>query len=135
MTLFAARKLYQAPLDGWWRLGPLAQNQSPVKIGLLYCLVQRWGVWGAIVSTLLSYSVEIFVLFMGVRGRFKFKFNALKLIIAPLLTGMIILLLEPWLGADFSWQLHTFYLIFCGVVLLWAYRNEVSIFKMDQLIK
>ena len=125
---YAALK-YSKPLPYFYLL------VAAVKIGLLYCLVQRWGVWGAIVSTLLSYSVEIFVLFMGVRGRFKFKFNALKLIIAPLLTGMIILLLEPWLGADFSWQLHTFYLIFCGVVLLWAYRNEVSIFKMDQLIK
>jgi O-antigen/teichoic acid export membrane protein len=106
-----------------------------IKISAMYVCIQQWGVLGAVVSTLVSYAVEIIILFMGIRNRFQFKFNAFKLMIAPALVATSILVLEPWLGADYGWQIHLVYLVIGVAVLMWAYRNEVNIFRMDQLIK
>lgn len=125
---YAALK-YSKPLPYFYLLVAI------VKIALLYWLVQQWGVWGAIISTIVSYMVEILILFWGIRNRFHYKFNAFKLIVAPLLLGVSILLLEPWLGVDYPWQLHAFYVILSGFVLLWAYRNELKIFITGQIVK
>jgi O-antigen/teichoic acid export membrane protein len=125
---YAALK-YSKPLPYFYLLVAI------VKIALLYWLVQQWGVWGAIISTIVSYMVEILILFWGIRNRFHYKFNAFKLIVAPLLLGVSILLLEPWLGVDYPWQLHAFYVILSGLVLLWAYRNELKIFITGQIVK
>ncbi|MFM8851086.1 MAG: lipopolysaccharide biosynthesis protein, partial [Cytophagales bacterium] len=112
---YAALK-YSKPLPYFYLLVAI------VKIVFLYWLVQVWGVWGAIISTLVSYMVEILILFWGIRNRFHYKFNAFKLIVAPLLLGVSILLLEPWLGGGYPWQLHSLYVMLSSFVLLWAYR-------------
>ena len=117
---YAALK-YSKPLPYFYLLVAI------VKIALLYWLVQQWGVWGAIVSTLLSYVVEIGVLYMGMRKKFEFRMNVLKLLVAPLVVGSVVLFCEPLWGTSYPWVVHGMYLFVAGVVLVWAYRNELKV--------
>jgi O-antigen/teichoic acid export membrane protein len=120
---YAALK-YSKPLPYFYLL------VASVKIGLLYWLVQLIGVWGAIVSTLVSYMVEILILYLGIKDKFLFKMNTLKLVVAPLLVGTCILVVEPWLTDIYKWFFHLIYLILGILILLWAYRNELNVFKI-----
>ncbi|MFN7602598.1 MAG: polysaccharide biosynthesis C-terminal domain-containing protein, partial [Bacteroidota bacterium] len=127
---YAALK-YSKPLPYFYLVVAL------IKIGLLYWFVQRWGVWGAIVSTLVSYSIEIIVLFLGVRKRFNFQMNTLKLLLAPVVVGVVVLVCEPLLGARYPWVVHGFYLLVSVTTLAWAYRNELKVigFSPFKLVK
>ena len=96
-----------------------------VKIGSMYFLVTRFDVFGAIISTWISYGVEILILYFGIRGKFDFKFNIFKMIIGPLSLMALILLLEPFFGGEYSYWVHSLYVLVAIGMLGWAYRTEI----------
>lgn len=120
---YAALK-YSRPLPYFYLLIAL------IKIGLLYFFIRRWGVYGAIASTLVTYVIEIIILFFGIRNQYQFKINSFKLVIAPMLVGLSIIILEPLFGYNFTWLVHIFYATLGISVLLWAYRNELTLVKL-----
>lgn len=96
-----------------------------VKIGAMYFLVTRFDVFGAIISTWISYGVEILILYFGIRSKFDFKFNLFKMIIGPLSLTVLILLVEPFFGKEYSYWVHGFYVMVAMSMLGWAYRTEI----------
>src|SRR6185369_9819876 len=93
-----------------------------VKILAMVLLIPSLGIQGVIVSTWIGYSVELLVLFFGVRKKFAIQFNAFKLIIAPLLMAGVIIIAEPLVSDQYQLHLHAGYIAFGIGLLAWAYR-------------
>jgi O-antigen/teichoic acid export membrane protein len=96
------------------------------KISFIYLLIGRYGIYGVIISTWLSYILEIIILYIGIRKKFTFRINFTKIILAPILLTVLILVLEPWLGKLYSHWLHGFYVLMTVGMLGWAFRNEIK---------
>lgn len=107
---------------------------SAVKIVLMIVLLNRYHTYGVIVASFASLIVEIILLRMVVNKKFVFRYNALKLIFAPLFLFAMILILEPFFGQDYGWLIHSVYLISCGILLWWIYRNELKLLKPLSMI-
>jgi O-antigen/teichoic acid export membrane protein len=97
-----------------------------VKIGAMFILINRFGVYGAIASTWISYLTEIVILYWGVKDKFVFKINTAKMIIAPVLLAMLIMVMEPLLGVDYPYGVHGFYVLVALAMLGWVYRLEIK---------
>jgi O-antigen/teichoic acid export membrane protein len=104
------------------------------KIGLMYLLIGRYGIYGVIASTWLSYIVEIIILYLGIKNKFAFKINFAKMVIAPLSVSIMILTLEPFFGQAYQNVLHGFYVMVATGVLIWAFRNEIKVFRFSKLL-
>jgi O-antigen/teichoic acid export membrane protein len=106
-----------------------------VKIGAMFILINRFGVYGAIASTWISYLTEIVILYWGVKDKFVFKINTAKMIIAPVLLAMLIMVMEPLLGVDYPYGVHGFYILVTGGILAWVFRNEIKVFQFIKNFK
>lgn len=105
------------------------------KIGFMILLIPKYGVMGVIIATWIGYLVEVVILYLGVRNKFEIHFNALKLIVAPLLVALIILIFEPLFGNRLELLTHLGYVVIAGLVLMWAYRNELKVFDWSPFLK
>jgi O-antigen/teichoic acid export membrane protein len=103
-----------------------------VKLGLMALLLQRFGIIGAIYSTWIGYLFEILILYFGIQKKFVFNFNKVKLIIAPSIVGLVIIISELNIRNVNSNLLHAGYSVLAGLVLWWSYRNELKseLFKL-----
>jgi O-antigen/teichoic acid export membrane protein len=97
---------------------------SAVKILVMIALMQRFGVIGVVISSLLGAGLEIVLLKWGLNGKFNFQYNRYKLIIVPLSVLFIVLVLEPF-TANEVWVVHVLYVVIVLILLLWVYRNEI----------
>jgi len=103
---------------------------SLVKIGVMVLLIKSYGIYGVVVSSLLAAGIEILMLNYVIKEKFKFKYNAFKIIIAPGTLLAVVLLLEPIFGKDFGWQLHLLYMGITAGFLVWLYRNELKLLNL-----
>jgi O-antigen/teichoic acid export membrane protein len=101
---------------------------SALKILIMILLLKRFSVYGAIAASLLSGVVEIILLILSMDNRFHVRFNKWKVLIAPLLLLITILLFEPMFGSKYPLVLHTFYILVCVGILWWVYRNDIDQF-------
>lgn len=99
---------------------------SVVKVGLMLLFVKQYGIMAVIGASLISTLLEVVLLHFRIKDKFTFRFNAFKIIAAPLLLGAIILVLESTLAMNKDF-LHVLYLIFSIAILLWLYRNEIRL--------
>ena len=102
---------------------------SVVKIGLMLIFIRQYGLMAVIGASLVSSVFEVIFLYYRIRDKFTFRFNAFKIIAAPLLLGALILVLESTVGFDKD-LLHGFYLLFSLVLLVWLYRNELKLLAL-----
>jgi O-antigen/teichoic acid export membrane protein len=100
---------------------------SGLKIGLIVLLIHRFDIYGIIAASLGSALVEIILLRLQVRKLFYFKFNLFKMVLGPLILLALILLIEPVFGVRYPYPVHLFYVLSCGGLLWWAYRNELPL--------
>jgi O-antigen/teichoic acid export membrane protein len=100
---------------------------SALKIGLIVLLMDQFSVYGIIIASIISATVEIALLRSFIRDLFVFKFNAFKILFAPLILLGLIVGLEPFFGATHPYLLHSFFLACCAALLWWAYRNELRL--------
>lgn len=98
-----------------------------LKIGLMILLVQQYQIFGLVIAALVSCAVEIIILKYQLKGKFNFKYNAVKIIVAPLILLGIVLVLEPVLGETLTWKLHLLYVAVSLGMLTWIYRNELKL--------
>ncbi len=106
---------------------------SVIKIACMLLLVKEYGIYGIVASALVSSVIEIWLLKYILTEKFRFQFNPFKLMVAPVLLLVLVLLMEPFVPQDFKLLLHFFYLIVTGVFLLWVYRNELKLFKYPKI--
>lgn len=95
------------------------------KIAMVVFLVKNFALYGAIISSLVSYALETVLLYVNGKSRFHFSFNALKLLIAPVALIVLILVAEPLIGVAYPLAVHSLYFILCILMLLLAYRHEL----------
>jgi O-antigen/teichoic acid export membrane protein len=105
------------------------------KIAAMVLLIPRYGIHGVLFSTWLSYVVEVLILYFGIKNRFEIRFNVFKLVIAPLAIAVIIGLVEPVFGGTHREVVHASYIVIAGILLLWAFRNELKIFNWNFFAK
>ena len=104
-----------------------------IKILSMVVLIPMYGIMGLIIATWIGYSVEVVILYVGVKNKFEISYNAFKLIAAPLSMALVIVVLEPLLSHQFELFTHLLYVVIAGLVLGWAYRNELKIFNWASL--
>lgn len=97
---------------------------SVVKIALMLSFIRTYGVMAVIGASFVSAVLEVILLFVTIKDRFVFRFNALKIVAAPLLLAAMIVALEGNTGLH-PHLVHVFYVVFSLAVLLWLYRNEL----------
>ncbi|MBA4058534.1 MAG: hypothetical protein C0490_27705, partial [Marivirga sp.] len=100
---------------------------SVLKIVLMILFMSSLTIYGVIIASLISALFENVLLKFGLRNMFLFKFNMFKMIIAPLILLVLILILEPTFGVQYPYPTHIFYIVSCGGLLWWAYRNEIQL--------
>lgn len=99
---------------------------SAVKIILMVMLLDQLKIYGVIIASFCSLIVEIVLLRITVDTKFSFRYNSLKLILAPSFLFLMILVLEPLFGQQYGLLIHSVYLVSCGILLWWIYRNELK---------
>lgn len=105
---------------------------SLVKIGLVVALASTWGIYAVIAASFVAAVVELFLLTWRIGGRFKFQFNAFKLIVAPLFLTAVVVVVEAFAGANtFIHLRHLGYLVLSGCLLLWFYRKELPLIRLS----
>lgn len=100
---------------------------SVLKIVLMILFMSTLTVYGVIIASLISALFENILLRAGLKKVFLFKFNMFKMIVAPLILLVLILILEPTVGIRYPNPIHIFYIATCGGLLWWGYRNEIQL--------
>lgn len=102
---------------------------SVVKIGLMLLFIRQYELLAVIGASLVSSVAEVIFLYHRIRNKFQFRFNAFKMVGAPLLLGAMILALEETFTINKD-VLHAGYLVFSVIILLWLYRNELKLLSV-----
>jgi O-antigen/teichoic acid export membrane protein len=100
---------------------------SALKILLTVLLVGSMNIYGVILASVISAFVELLLVRINLRNVFDFQFNVIKVIVVPLILLALILIIEPTLGSQYPDFVHAFYLVSCGALLWWAYKNEIAL--------
>lgn len=108
---------------------------SVLKIGGLLLLVEKLGVMGVIASTAASIVVEIALLYFLSKNRFDFRFNAYKILIAPLVLLATIVVVESVMSGEFENIRHFIYGVLCILMLFIVYRTEIKTLKLSNFTK
>ncbi|MGC3948654.1 MAG: lipopolysaccharide biosynthesis protein [Chryseolinea sp.] len=97
-----------------------------VKIVLMIVLMQKMQIYGAVAASLASAAVEVYLMKRFMKGRFIYRYNVYKVVVAPTMLLLLIIAVEPLVPGDWKWLAHTIYFILCFGLLLWTYRNELK---------
>jgi O-antigen/teichoic acid export membrane protein len=108
---------------------------SIIKIGLLIWLIAEWQLFGIVVASLLTFSIELPLLWKYLKEDYQIQFNVFKLMIAPFLVLLLILISNPFVAEKFDTWVHAGYLLFSGLLLLTAYRNELKLLITTKLVR
>jgi O-antigen/teichoic acid export membrane protein len=108
---------------------------SAVKVLMIIALVREYEIYGIVAASVLSAILEILLLKYTIRERFVFKFNFYKIVGAPLLLFLMIVILEPMYGSTNPYVLHSFYLLACLMMLWWIYRNDIKLIDPRKIIR
>ena len=104
---------------------------SVVKIALMVTFIDHYGVMAVIGASFISSILEVIFLYYNIKKKFSFRFNALKIVSAPLLLATIILIFEDLVPLNKD-VLHALYLMFSVLMLLWLYRNELRLLSLSK---
>lgn len=98
-----------------------------VKIGLMILLIKQIGIYGLVIASLISIALEIIILKNVIKQKFTFTYNVFKIIVAPVVLLIAILVLEFFFGYKYSFQVHASYVVLTGGFLFWLYRKELPL--------
>lgn len=104
-----------------------------VKIGGMVLLIESLEIYGVIIASIFSQLVEMLLLTRGLKSKFDLKYSFSKIIAAPLLIFMLIILLETTWGGPNAVGVHMIYLVACVVILMLIYRNELKLIKFSDI--
>ncbi len=106
-----------------------------VKVGCLLLFIQQFDIKGVIMASVLSQLIEMIMLHQFIKKHFVFEFNSFKVIWAPLLLLLIIIVFESVLPVNWLDITHLMYCVVCLILLGWVYKNELKQINVFQLIK
>lgn len=105
---------------------------SAIKVLLMVAFIREYGIMAVIGASFISSILEVVLLYYQIKDRFSFRFNAFKIIAAPLLLAGIIVISESVVQINKD-LLHGLYLLFSVLILLWVYRNELKLLSIAKL--
>ena len=107
---------------------------SVLKILLIVFFVRDYGVISVIVAGILVTILEIILLWYFIRNKFEFRFNKLKIIVAPTVLATTIAIFQ---ALDFlnSYVVYLFYLMVCFCVLALLYRSELKVLRPGNILR
>jgi O-antigen/teichoic acid export membrane protein len=120
---------YTKPLPGIYLV------VSAVKVAGMFLLIDLMGVYGVILSALISVWLEIVLLYKWGNPKFQYKFNGFKLIGLPVALTLIIAGVEWFTGGSHSTLISGGYVFFCVIALFWVYRKEVRLIHPARIFK
>lgn len=97
-----------------------------IKILLMLLLMPAMGIYGVVAASLVSAIIEIILINYGIKSMFRFRFNFFKIVGAPMILFLMIMILEPLLGQRYPYTIHFAYLVTCALLLWRAYRKEIQ---------
>jgi O-antigen/teichoic acid export membrane protein len=103
-----------------------------LKIVLMIVLMPSLKIYGVIVAGLVSSALEVVLLRSSIKDMFTFRFNFFKIVGAPMILFLLIMVLEPIVGFSQPYLIHFIYVFSCGGLLWWAYRNEIRLINPFQ---
>lgn len=103
-----------------------------LKIVLMLTLMPFLEVYGVIAASLVSAIIEIIMLRYGIKKMFRFQYNFFKIVGAPMILFLFIIILEPLFGNQNPYLVHSVYFLSCAGLLWWAYRREVQVINPFQ---
>jgi O-antigen/teichoic acid export membrane protein len=134
----AIRLFYAAPYGILKYTKPLSGiylSVSVIKVGAMWLAIDRFGLFGVIAASIISSIVEIILLKATLRKVFRFRYNALKILIAPGIIFITIIVLEPLFGASIPNLIHFTYLLMCVGLLGWIYRSEIRLKRPFDMLR
>jgi O-antigen/teichoic acid export membrane protein len=105
------------------------------KIVLMVLLLERFEIYGVIVATTASAAVDVLLLWLMMKNRFHYRFNAFKMVIAPVLMWTMIIAGEFLVPNNYMHLAHACYLAFCLMLLWWVYRKEIKLIDPWKIIR
>jgi O-antigen/teichoic acid export membrane protein len=106
-----------------------------LKAALMALLIVQWELFGVIISSLAVYAIEVVLLWYYLRKDYEMQFNVFKLMIAPVMLLLLIMLAEPFIGTVYPLQTHLGFGVFCVALLWFAYRNEIKMLDPFNMMK
>jgi O-antigen/teichoic acid export membrane protein len=134
----AVRLFYAAPYGILKYTKPLSWiylTVSVIKISIMWMAIKEYGLYGVIAASILAAVVEIVLLKATLRNRFRFQYNFFKILIAPGMVFILIIILEPIFGNTAPDLIHLFYLLTCLVLLAWVYRREIKLIDPFNILR
>lgn len=108
---------------------------SFLKIILMILMITKWGIFGIIISSALTYAVEIIFLWYFLRRDYAMKFNGLKLVAGPLLLLLVVVMTEPFIPDEYITAGHLSYGVICASLLWFLYRHEFKMINFKTFLK
>jgi O-antigen/teichoic acid export membrane protein len=134
----AIRLFYAAPYGILKYTKPLSGIYfavSVVKISIMWLAIKEYGLYGVIAASIIASIIEIIMLRFTLRDRFKFEYNFFKIVAAPGIIFVMILVLEPIFGGSAPGLTHLFYLLACLALLAWVYRREIKLIDPFNILR
>jgi O-antigen/teichoic acid export membrane protein len=134
----AIRLFYAAPYGILKYTKPLSVIYgivSVIKISLMWIAIKPFGLYGVIGASILAAVAEILLLRVGLKSRFIFQYNVSKILIAPAVLFLVILIVEPLFGAQAPTTIHLLYMALALVLLAWIYRLEIRLINPFNLLR
>jgi O-antigen/teichoic acid export membrane protein len=97
-----------------------------LQVILGFIFIKYFGIWGAVISTLLVKPLQVILLGLATKRLFHFDYNKTKIIFLPLLyVGGIIAIYQLTGGANYLIP-GSLQLLWAGVLILIAFRKEID---------
>lgn len=121
------RLFFVIPLSALKRTGRLAIVTllvAAVKAAGIAVLLPAYNLFGVIVAALMAGAAELLLLWALLRPYFKLQFNAVKLLVAPLVFGVAVVLTYAFDANGMGWQQAALLMGIAVLLLAVAYRKE-----------
>jgi len=105
------------------------------RIAAMVLMMYYWQLMGLIISAYLAYALEMILLHSRLGQYFDLRFNAFKLLIGPCAMFVCVVMGEYFFEDVMMHIRHAIYLSLCVVLLLFAYRNEIRLIKLNKIVK
>jgi O-antigen/teichoic acid export membrane protein len=129
---FATRGLYNYFLNPIYLLKktkvlPVAYVATAVvQVILLVVLIKYFGIWGAVITSLLTKIVQNLFLYLVSRSFFRYEFNRFKFVWLPLIITMVILASEYFISMHNMHLVRLLQLVFTYFIVWIFYRKEIT---------
>lgn len=99
---------------------------SIIQLGLEMVLIWKFGIWGAVWTSLIIKPVQVLILYSESKKVFRFEFNKMKLIGLPVIYSILVIVLEFTLGGVMHrLLLHTIELMIAIAAVSLLYMKEL----------